>query len=121
MEESDHILFASLKQTGFVVPETAASVADLTNDDVLSICVQLLDMFGVDTSSIKQLGRNQKFRMATKINRELTKHVGTQFELNDLMNTNINNVRKILMLLMSKLSMLDRDNKALDQQYLSNE
>jgi hypothetical protein len=114
-------LFASLKQTGFTVPETATSVADLNNDDVLSICTQLLEMFGVDTTGIKQLGRNQKFRIATKINQELTKHVGTQFELNDLMNTNINNVRKILMLLMSKLSMLDHDNKAVDQQYLSNE
>lgn len=95
-------------------------MADLNNDDVLSVCIQLLDMFGVDTTSIKQLGRTQKFRIATKINQELTKHVGTQFELNDLMNTNINNVRKILMLLLSKLSMLDRDNKAIDQQYVSN-
>lgn len=96
-------------------------MADFTNDDVLSICIQLLDMFGVDTTGIKQLGRNQKFRIATKINQELTKNVGTQFELNDLMNTNINSVRKIMMLLLSKLSMLDQDSKAVDQQYLSTE
>jgi hypothetical protein len=37
------------------------------------------------------------------------------------MNTNVNNVRKILMLLMSKLSMLDGDSKGLDQNYLSTE
>jgi hypothetical protein len=72
-------LFASLKQVGFNIDERVQSVADINNDDLLSICIQLLDMFKVDTISIKQLGKTQKFRVATRINQELTKHVGTQF------------------------------------------
>ena len=118
-------MFASLKQAGFEVSQTAQSIADLTNDEVLRICVQLLERFKIGAADITKLktliNNNQKYQATTLINQALTKHVGTQFELNDLMNTNINNVRRILMLLMSKLSMLDQDNKAVGQQYLSTE
>lgn len=87
----------------------------------MSICIQLLEMFNVDMAQVKELGKSQKFRVATKVNQLLTKHIGTQFELNDLMNSNINSVRKVLMSLLSKLSLLESENKTQEAQYLSPE
>lgn len=75
----------------------------------------MLQLAGADVTSINELNKAQKFRLATKLNQELTRTFNTQFELNDLMSSNINVVRKILISLMSKMSMIELDSKNNDR------
>lgn len=79
MEESDSMLFTSLLEMKVKLPSTVSCLADIKSDDLQVVLTQMLQLSGSDTSSITELNKNQKFRVATKLNQELTKKFNTQF------------------------------------------
>lgn len=42
MDESDNILFTTLKQAGFSLSDRIQSLSDINSDDLLSICLHVL-------------------------------------------------------------------------------
>lgn len=79
MDDSDGLLFTSLLEMKIRLPANITCLSDIKTDDLQSIISQMLQIAGADTSSINSLNKAQKFRVATKLNQELTKTFNTQF------------------------------------------
>ncbi len=51
----------------------------------------------------------QTFRVATKLSEDLNKHAGLRIDLNSLMNPQLNDLRKAIVHLISKISLSDAE------------